>query len=203
MEQTTTPIVPALGTPMEGGFFGGVIKICGLTFGLSVAPKDLGEIAPSIWIADYKEVPGARSYNDGLTNTQAMAEAGSDLARLVLDLKINGFNDWYIPSQDELEICHRNLKPTTKENWCYARSGINLSAIPPTRPYTPESPLQTVAEAFRIGGQEAFEEAIYWTSTQHVSDSDGAWYQNFSTGGQDYLTTGSKRRARAVRKFLI
>ena len=193
---------PIIGTAMDGGYYAGRIRIEEQTFALIVAPKELGEIKPSIWIPGYKAVPGAMSYNDGLSNTRAMAESGSELAKQILDLRTGDAADWYLPSQDELEIVYRNLKPTTDKNYCWARSGINLSAIEPTRPYTPDFPAQTLAEAFQAGGDQAFEEARYWSSTQH-SDPDYAWCQGFDGGGQHCHDTYSELRARAVRRLEI
>ncbi len=188
---------------MDGGFYAGRIMIADQAFALIVAPKTEGEHAPSIWIDDYKDVPGALSYNDGLANTKAMAEAGSDLAKWAMDLRIGGNDDWYIPSLDELEVIYRNLKPGTQENYCWARSGINMSAIPPTHPYTPQFPLQTVAESFQSGGAEAFEENLYWTSTRYVADKDYAWSQGFSLGYQGSSFTYDELRARAVRRVPV
>ena len=199
MQMNETPL-PAIGTPFQGGFFAGLINIAGQRHALIVAPKATGEHEEAEWISDYQAVPGAKSYDDGYANTQAMAEAGSDLAKWARGLDIGGHADWYLPSQDELEICYRNLKPTTRENYCYARSGINLSAVPPTRPYAPEHPLQTSATAFQKGGEEAFSDDWYWSSTQHASDSDYAWNQTFNNGYQSYGYTHDELRARAVRR---
>jgi len=200
MKSSTQEIPTILGTAMAGGFYAGRINIDGKPHALIVAPKVEGQHAPSSWIGRGKDVPDAKSYDDGLANTKAMATAGSKLAKWALGLTIGGFDDWYLPSQDELEICYRNLKPTTEENYCYARSGINMSAVEPTRPYTPEFPLQTMAEAFQKGGEEAFDPAWYWSSTQHASDSDYAWGQNFVNGNQD-ISKSYEGRARAVRRL--
>jgi hypothetical protein len=130
-----------------------------------------------------------------------MAAARSKLALWVRDLRIAGHADWYLPSQDELEIIYRNLKPTPAENSQWARSGINVSAIEPTRPYTPEFPVQTQAEAFQEGGAQAFEEAWYWSSTQHAANSHYAWGQHFHRGFQDGGLKSYEGRARAVRRL--
>jgi len=199
----TTPI---LGTAMAGGFYGGRIRIDGQMFALIVAPKAEGQIDATIWIPNYKAVPGALSYHDGLTNTNAMAEAGSELAQRIRALRIGEFDDWYLPSLDELEVLYRNLKPGTQPNDCYARSGINLNAAEPTPPYTPGFPVQTQAELFKAGGAEAFDDRFYWSSTQHASHSDFAWGQHFGGGNQSYRygwLTGSQLRARAVRRLPI
>lgn len=194
-----------IGSPIEGGFFAGTIQLDdGTRYGLVVAPKADGQHADTLfWIDEYKDAPGAQSYNDGLANTIAMADAGSALAQWARSLRIAGHDDWYIPSQDELELCYRNLKTTAEKNYCYARSGINLSAVPPTRPYTTTLPAQTTAKPFTENGNEAFDAAGYWSSTQHAADSAYAWCQDFLNGLQYYDNTNLKLRARAVRRFAI
>jgi hypothetical protein len=202
MKSSATEIIPILGTAMGGGFYAGRTQIGDQVFALIVAPKALGELVGA-WNDSLKSVAGAISYCDGLENTIAMVEAGSAIAQAARALVIDGAQDWYIPSQDELEVIYRNLKPTTETNSCYARSGINLSAVPPTRPYTPDLPMQTLAETFQVGGAEAFEEAWYWSSTQHAAYSDYAWLQYFYHGGQGYDHKSYQGRARAVRRLPI
>ena len=198
MNAITETTLPAIGTPMPGGFFSGAIQIDGQRFAI-IQAKKVNELS-GIWHPEEIDVPGAKSYNDGLANTQAMAEAGSDLAKQVLALEIDGLNDFYIPSQDEKELCYRAFKPTTERNWCYARSGINLSALPPTYPYTPDFPAQTTLDAFKKDGEEAFEEEAYWTSTQHAGNSYGAWYQHFRNGIQSLNGKSCECRVRPVRR---
>ena len=203
MKSSIQEITPIIGTEMGGGFYAGRILVEGQPFAIIVAPKAEGEHDETKWIANYKDVPGALSYCDGLSNTKSMAEAGSELAKLALDLRIADLDDWYLPSQDELEIIYRNLKPTADKNSCYARSGINLSAITPNAPYTPDFPLQTQAEAFKEGGEQALDTDWYWSSTRHASASGYAWCQIFTNGTQDYFSTDLKLRARAVRRLAI
>jgi hypothetical protein len=199
---TQSILTIAPGTPFEGGFFGGNFTLDGTNYALIAAPKAEGQ-SGGIWIPRNKDVPGAKSYNDGLANTTAMAEAGSKIAQWALALRIADYADWYLPSQDELEILYRNLKPSMAENYCYARSGINLSALPPTRPYAPDFPVQTQADAFRMDGPEAFDEAWYWSSTQHAAYSNDAWHQDFDDGYQYDGIKSFEARARAVRRLVI
>ena len=201
MKSSIEEITPIIGTAMDGGFYAGRIRRDdGQVYALIVAPKDGGEIADAEWIHDWTDVPGALSYNDGLTNTMAMADAGSRLAQWARWLRIANHDDWYIPSQDELEVIYRNLKPGTAENYCWARSGINLSAVIPTRHYTPDFPTQTQSDLFKTGAAEAFDEHLYWTSTRHIADKDYAWAQDFDDGHQVYSGTNGEFRARAVRR---
>ena len=203
MKSSIAEIPAIIGTSMGDGFYAGRFQLDGKVRALIVAPKAEGEQQDIVWNGTYKSIEGAKSFNDGLANTIAMAEAGSKLAKWARDLRIGGNDDWYIPSLDELEVIYRNLKPTTAENYCYMRSGINLNAVTPTEPYTPGFPAQTLAELFQAGGAEAFDPRWYWTSTQFASGSDSAWNQGFDDGSQDYDGEDFKFRARAVRSFVI
>jgi hypothetical protein len=192
--------LPAIGTPFEGGFLAGLFRLNGSTYAMIVSPKAQGELEEAAWGPYGENIPGAQSYNDGLANTQAMAKAGSDLARWMLALDIGGFSDWYLPSCDELEIIYRNLKPTAYSNYVY-RHGENPSSVPVGYPYTENSPTQTAVEAFRHGGAEALEDEWYWSSSQFSADN--AWGQHFGDGGQGILDKPDEGRARAVRRLLI
>lgn len=204
MQSSTSEILPIIGTSLAGGFYAGRIRQDdGTVHALVVSPKVDGQHDDTIWIPDYQAVPSAHSFNDGFANTLAMADAGSELARWARAQTIGGFDDWYLPSQDELEILYRNLKPTTSENHVWNRSGTNLSAVEPTRPYLLNNPAQTIAEAFQKGGKQTFDSVWYWSSTQHASASDCAWCQDFYDGFQGYDNTGYKLRARLVRRFVI
>ncbi|MDP3137195.1 MAG: DUF1566 domain-containing protein [Burkholderiaceae bacterium] len=203
MKSSTEEILPLIGTTMGGGFYAGRIHVDGKHYAIIVAPKAEGEHPDTEWIADYKDVPGAKSYNDGLANTAAMATAGSALALWASDLRIDGHDDWYLPSQDELEILYRNLKPTAEENSQWGRSGINSSAIKPTLPYTTEAPTKTQAEVFIAGGDQAFDTTWYWSSTQLAAYSGNAWFQHFYDGYQDDGLKSAELRARAVRRLPI
>ena len=83
-------LVPSsYGATFEGGFYGGKIRIGDAIFAVAWAPKALGEIE-GIWLPSYKQVPGAASCFDSVANTQAMAEAGSTIAKQALEANING-----------------------------------------------------------------------------------------------------------------
>jgi len=51
--------------------------------------------------------------------------------------------------------------------------------------------------------KDRFKEDWYWSNTQHASNSNYAWYQDFSCGGQDYDLKGYECRARAVCRSVI
>jgi hypothetical protein len=193
--------IPTLpGTPVAGGFFAGLIRIGDETFALVVAPKAAGYTRKA-WGEYGKTIEGARSYTDGMANTVAMAEAGSALAQWTRELNIDGHDDWYIPSRDELEICYRNLKPTETENYCSFRDGDNPSSVPVGYPYTEQNPAQTACSAFQEGGEEAFDANWHWSSTQYSATN--ACLQHFNDGRQDTGRKYYEFSARAVRRFKV
>lgn len=198
---------PAIGSAYGGGFVAGHYIQDGQARVLIVAPKSSGgRIDPIAWNDSEDEVAGATSFIDGLANTDAMAAAGSEVAKTVRALTIGGFTDWCIPAVDQLELVYRNLKPGSSTDSPYYRSGINLHAIPPTLPYSHQPAAQTPITAFQAGGEQAIEtdeESWYWTSTQHAGDSDTAWVQDFGDGGQDYDWKGNEYRVLAVRSEVI
>lgn len=200
MNAITRNTLPAIGAQLEGGYFAGLFTLNGDTYGLIVSPRAQGELEEATWGEYGKDLPGARHFNDGLANTQAMAEAGADLARWMLALDINGFADWYLPSRDELELLYRHFKPTTETNWVY-RPGENPSSIPMGYPYTAELPAQTQLADFQADAAEAFSPEWYWSSTQYSPDT--AWGQDFGAGYQGLGHKDGELRARAVRRFKV
>jgi hypothetical protein len=197
---TRHDVATAFGWPLEGGFYAGRIRLPAGEYALIVAPKAIGEHDDIKW-GPVKRLAGAMSFFDGHANTKAMADAGSKVAGWALELSIAGFADWYIPSRDELELCYRNLKPGRRENWCYR--GDNPSSVPVGYAYMPDAPAQTDVAAFRAAGDEAFDEAWYWSSTQCAGDSGYAWGQYFGDGGQDYDRKDYADRVRAVRRVKV
>jgi hypothetical protein len=196
-------ILPPLGSFMgsEGGFFAGVVQINGRRHGVVVAPRAEGEFTGE-WGNYGTRIDGADHVGDGLTNTLAMAAAGSPIASKVHALNINDKTDWYVPARDELEACYRNLKPGADENACSFRDGDNPSSVPPGLPYTKASPVQTAVEAFHADGPEAFDGSTwYWSSSQYSAYR--AFVQDFSDGYQDGSRKGFEWRVRAVRRFII
>jgi len=192
-----------IGDTIGGGFFAGRILLGGVVYGLVVAPKAEGERTDLAWLDSEERVVGADSYSDGRANTMAMAAAGSELANWAQGLDIGGYTDWHIPSQDELEILYRNLKPTGRANYLYGRNGVNASAVPPTVAYSRDLPAQTSVPGFAEGGEQAFAGEWYWSSTQHAANDYCAWFQDFSSGIQGSNDESAELRARAVRRFVI
>jgi hypothetical protein len=168
--------IPALGSPLGGGFFAGEILLGGERYALIVAPKAAGEK----FELEYKKKSlgtddGADSEDDGLSNSEKINNQNHPAAQFCRSLKIGGHDDWYLPSRDELMRIWLALGPNKKN--------------------TPE--------VFRAGGAEAFENRWYWSSTEYASYSYGAWYVFFSDGSQLNGVKTSSAGVRAVRRFKI
>jgi hypothetical protein len=187
----------SIGEAFQGGFLGRRYKADGEEYAVIVSGKE-GRLRGT-WGEFSQDVTGARSCIDGAANTEAMAEAGSAIAKEVRALRSGGFDDWHIPARDQLEMIYRDFKPTTDENYCTYRDGDN-----PTTgeyPYTPDSPTQTTIAAFQEGGEHALEPGCYMSSTQY---SPGyAYVQYFVDGTTSNLYKGYEVRALAVRTIHI
>lgn len=192
-----TPALPAIGTPMAGGFFAGQISTTGngvATHYLIVGPKSTAESTAQQWLNPAENRPAAASVIDGPTNTNNIGGPASSFCR---NLSVGGFVDWYLPAKNELEVCYFNLKPATTSN--NTSSGINPNAVPARASnYTAGNPAQTSVVAFQSAGVEAFGEAGYWTSTQFGTTT--AWLQTFGSGQQYTAGKTYNRRVRAIRR---
>jgi len=191
--------IPAPGTPIGGGF--AVSRYhCGSDDYLLIVAGKSAELFGK-WGTYGQDIVGARSYTDGLANTIAMTEAGSDIARFVRESRHSDLDDWSIPARDQLELMYRYLKPGELENCCSFRDGDNPAALPPTHPYEPDAPAQTVDELFQEDGAEALESRWYWSSTQFSPVY--AYGQDFAIGYQNYGRKDNEARVRPVRRMKI
>ena len=198
-----------------------------------VAPKATGERAGIALKNISSASPTAcQTLTEGYAATESMRLSGTSTvypaAHWARNLNINGFADWYIPARDELELCWRNLKPTTNNNYAtanrptgasfnYAQNGsygdmspnqgVNNNSSPTGAAYTTSVPGQTAATAFRTGGAQAYEfgSTFYWSSSDY--DASNAWCQRWDSsnpGNQIYSgKTNSSIRVRAVRRSII
>lgn len=201
-------------------------------FRIIVAPKASGEnTGIALKNANSAFPTACQTLTEGLAATQAMRDADTSTvypaAHWARNLNIGGRTDWYIPARDELELCWRNLKPVTDNNYTaadrptgqsfnYATSGsygdtanthgANNNSSPPGAAYTTTVPAQTAAIAFRAGGVEAFEfgSAYYWSSSEYSASN--AWLQGWYSSLPGYQYNNGKSfayRVRAVRRSVI
>lgn len=206
---------PAIGSAYEGGFFAGQISTSAngvATHNLVVAPIASGQ--SSTTGLQYKgsntAVPGADSTIDGPQNTADMVADGSSgvypAAHFCNNLVIGGYDDWYMPALDELEICYYNLKPTTQSN--DTSYGTNAYSVPSRAStfYTAGTPAQTTSSAFQENGLSTQDFAIsraYWSSTETAGNVFNAWNISFSAGIQLGTQKIQSRIVRAVRRVPV
>lgn len=198
------PAPTVIGESFGGGFYAGQIGVSGVaTHYLIVAPASSGQTTLALTTNTATSV-GASSVIDGVTNTATWVAAGNSTVcpapHFCNDLVVGAFTDWYMPAQNEVEVCYYNLKPTTSAN--NTSSGINPNAVPPrASTYTSGDPAQTSATNFRDTGAEDFGATFTWGSTERTADS--GWLQSFSYGIQTPGTKSSAWQVRAIRRIPV
>lgn len=198
-----------------------------------VAPKASGEhFGITLKNANAALPTACQTLTEGFAATQAMRDADTSTvypaAHWARSLNIGGRTDWYIPARDELELCWRNLKPVTNNNWTtagrsaaasfnYANNGsysdtanthgLNNNSAPAGAAYTASVPGQTAATAFRTGGAEAYEfgSSYYWSSSDYSEST--AWIMLCTSLNPGYQGLGFDKRTsyrvRVVRRSVI
>lgn len=182
----TSPPALVIGAVYQGGFYAGQVKISGITYNLVISPRVSGQPDPDLlYQINDAGFDGNTSVNDGKLIQQNMVTFGISnfpQQQWAIAQTIGGFNDWYIPAKEELEIIYRNFKPTTSSNT--TASGTNASAVPPTTAYTTTVPARTALTAFRSNGAETMTADYYFSATQGPSGRLYAHAKRF-TNGQD------------------
>lgn len=200
-----TDVLPAIGAAYEGGFFAGQIGVSGVaTHNLVVGPVASAQSSSKQYKNADTATSGADSVIDGPQNTADMVADGNSTvypaAHFCNDLTTGGQTDWYMPSQNELDVCYYNLKPTTSSN--NTSSGINANAVPARASnYTTGTPAQTSATDFRSTGAEDFATGYYWCSTEF--DATNALRQFFDNGFQGYSNKTNSHSVRAIRRVAV
>jgi hypothetical protein len=205
---TYSPALPTvIGQAYGGGFYAGKISTTAdgvATHYLIVAPKASGEAAKA-W-GPWPATTGITSDIDGPTNSASLAALGSSYEAAVFaeGLTIGGYNDWYLPAKNELEVLYYFLKPTTDANNTSSTSGVNANAVSPepiSTEYTSGSPAQTSANGFITGQTNAFVSDDYWSSTEGTANN--TWKQEFPTGRQAISNKAAALYVRAVRRIAV
>ncbi len=94
-------------------FGGGVIfhlykDVTGTEHGLIVSIADLGN---AVWGTEGADIPGTLNYTDGKVNTLSIVQNEviiNTAARLCFNYRGGGFDDWYLPSIEELLLIYKN-----------------------------------------------------------------------------------------------
>ena len=178
--------LPQVGSVFEGGYYGGLISHSANgvpSHALILAPLATGALlnpypAGVAWKSSNTSTAGASSSFDGYANTLAMDVASHPAAAFCRGLSIGGFDDWYLPANQEWDILWRAFKPLALSADYYdgrPAYGSNPYAVPPGGTYTAANPAQTALSAFQYpGGSESLYQYdgnadaafLWWTSTE-------------------------------------
>ena len=63
------------------------------------------------------DVKGADSDHDGMANTIALAAAGSELCAEILQLEVDGHQDFYLMSRADARLCMANVPELFEKDW--------------------------------------------------------------------------------------
>jgi hypothetical protein len=148
-----TPPPPAIGDLRDGGI---VFMLDGFGGGKVCALED---------VSTALSYSGAISFLDGESYTNSDTGTGV-------------YNDWYLPSKDELQLMYANLQ----------RFGCSTN--------TPENTDPGLCATRKAN----FSNAYYWSSTNNGTIY-GAWRQYFGNGSKSIYNANSSYNVRAVRAF--
>lgn len=110
------PLGMVLGEPWDGGYYAGDISADGsaaITHHLILAPRST--VVRRAWKTSDTVDAGlgySRIDGSGISNAAGSSSTYPAMA-YCNDLSVNGFSDWYLPAQAELEVAARNLSPFT------------------------------------------------------------------------------------------
>ena len=199
-----------IGQECHGGTFTGFNRIGNTVYGVIVAHKST-EVELKQKNSN-TPTPNTQSTVDGFSNTNAMNDRVHPAAYYCKNLSINGCNDWYLPSKNELELCYRHLKPTAQPNITYRKNtctgnlstanGENLFSIPKGMPYTKTSPAQTIVTQWISTDCRSVDDWC-WTSTESSTYTYTSLSQDFSNGYQRWNNKTNVSRLRGIRRVLI
>ncbi len=148
--------------------------------GLVAAPQDQSTTGIQWYNGLFENLDaGYTAVGTGASNTKKIVNTqgeGSYAARLAADLVLNGYDDWFLPSKDELDLMYKNIGPGA------AAPLTNLGGFALNNYYwsSSEFPIYTPGFGF---------------------DYSDAWLQNFADGVQSFHFKDRKLLVRAARSF--
>lgn len=158
------------GMPYAGGYYaGGNIIVDGRVYAVVVASKVLGGQTSKIWKDIYTTSEDTSSpYNGRFNQESALKDPLSSHPAFEFcdNLILNGYNDWHLPSRDELEIVYFYLRPHRNNN----RNDMgfrNYNALPDSKErdlsHTENHPLFVGGRGYESFGVDD----VFWTGSQN------------------------------------
>ena len=197
-----------IGQECHGGTFAGFNRIGNTVYSLIVAPKHTETIASLK--TSYPATLNTTSVIDGKTNSQAMNGPEHPAVHYISSLNTNGYNDWYLPSHNELELAYRNLKPsstisrssfTSIQSAIFEENGRNTTSIPTGAQYNAHNPVQTIVHHCLENNKESFGLSYYFrTSTLAPRSSTWSLVRCFANGDIEPRQNTSKSAIRPFRR---
>ncbi len=183
-----------IGEAYGGGYYAGQVSYSNngvATHYLIVSPKN-GGYAYREWSTSNTLV-SALSKVDGYNNTQQLISVlpASPISIFVSNANstaLGGYNDWYLPAINELDILYYYLKPNNfNNNVSYGDSGINTHAVPPRLSQWAAGgpPVRSTASIFHEDAAQAFDGGIprWWSSTENENNPTATvWAMNMAFG---------------------
>lgn len=197
-----------------------------------LAPKASGQTTGSGVSGALASTPStdAGTPSEGFLATVALAAVGSGAASWARSRNIAGYTDWYLPSQDELALVVRNLKPTggasnstaarnqalAGPRGAYANTAGDTSGV--IKNSDPAYPLNDAVETtnalFSNGAESILLSAgLFYVSSSYISGTTSATHLNqaaevsnpYGAQSQVMLTSSANSSAhfRAVRRSII
>ena len=199
-----------IGQAFGGGYYAGQIGVSSVATHYIIVGPVASAQSSLAWRNASATTPGADSVINGPQNTADMVADGNatvyPAAHFCNDLVVGGYTDWYMPAENEIEVCYYNLKPTTTSN--STATGINANAVPARASnYTAGTPAQTSAADFVTStGVQAFTASggpagYYWSSTELLAANSMA--KRFTNGGKYYNYKYSSYSVRAIRRVAV
>ena len=139
-----------IGAYTDGGYNAGTISYNSNTYAIIVAPGTNGEDSNLGWSSDTETEYGCTDSDDGVSNTDCMLNNDTTLSsgtatNFIDGIQtngINGYNDWYIPAANELELMYNNMYNADLSGTDWDNDG------------------------------ESFKDENYWSSTEYSSTKD-------------------------------
>lgn len=135
IQPSITLTLPRIGAewPGQGGIFAGLVGGKEGPFFALIMPTDPAASFEEVELGTYGTlVEGADSKSDGLANTQALAQAGSELCQKILALEIGGHRDWFLPAANDAHVMATTVPELFEDDdyyWTSTQLGSTIAFV--------------------------------------------------------------------------